>query len=342
LQKKKNEQNDFMSFKKYTIAVAALLFIACACTKKAATTAATAEYTYRQVSPAFNADSAYQYVARQVEFGPRVPDTKEHKACGDYLVAQLKRFGANVSEQISTVKTYDGTKVKSRNIIASYSPEKETRVLIFAHWDTRPFADHDPDPSKRNTPILGANDGASGVGVLLEVARVLKSKPADVGVDIIFFDVEDWGDPETAKDVPPGDWWCLGTQYWAKNPHKEGYKARYGILLDMVGAPDATFFKEGFSMQYAADVVEKIWSNARLLGYGKYFIDATGGTITDDHVPVNQIAGIPSVDIIHQDKNSQTGFGWYWHTTKDNMDNVSKETLKAVGQTIMEVVYKEK
>lgn len=331
-----------MLFKKHAIAIASFLLIACACNKKAATTAVAAEYTYQQVSPAFNADSAYQYTATQVEFGPRVPDTQAHKACGDYLVGLLKRFGANVTEQVTTVKTFDGNKVKSRNIIASYGSEKENRILVFAHWDTRPFADHDPDPNNRNTPILGANDGASGVGVLLEVARALQSKPADIGVDIIFFDVEDWGETEGAKDVPPGDWWCLGTQYWAKNPHKEGYKARYGILLDMVGAPDATFYKEGFSMEYAADVVEKVWANARLLGYGKYFIDAKGGTITDDHVPVNETAGIPSIDIIHQDKNSQTGFGWYWHTTKDNMDNVSKETLKAVGQTILEVIYKEK
>lgn len=333
-----------MFLRKYSIGVFALLFMTCACNKKstATVTASADTIAYQQVSPAFNADSAYKYVAKQVEFGPRVPDTKEHKACGDYLVAKLKQFGADVTEQVATVKTFDGKSIKSRNIIASYNPDNLNRVLVLAHWDCRPFADHDPDPDKRNEPVLGANDAASGVGVLLEMARTLNKKPAGIGVDIIFVDAEDWGETESAKNVPPGDWWCLGTQYWAKNPHKAGYKARYGILLDMVGAPDATFYKEGFSLQYAADVVEKVWSTARMLGYGKYFIDGNGGTITDDHVPVNQIANIPTIDIIQQDIHSDTGFAWYWHTTKDNMDNISKETLKAVGQTIMEVIYKEK
>jgi Zn-dependent M28 family amino/carboxypeptidase len=331
-----------MLLRKYPIGLAVLLFIACACNKKSTTTNATAEYSYQQVSPSFNADSAYKFVNTQVNFGTRVTNSKGHKACGDYLVAQLKRFGAEITEQKATLKAFDGTELQARNIVASFSPESENRILLFAHWDTRPFADQDPDEANHHTAILGANDGASGVGILLEVARAIQSKPTNVGVDIVFFDAEDYGDPEFAKDVPPGDWWCLGSQYWSKHPHREGYKARYGILLDMVGAPDATFMKEGFSMNYAPEVVEKVWSTARQLGYGKYFVDAKGGTITDDHVPVNQVAGIPSIDIIQFDKNSNTGFGWYWHTTKDNMDNISKETLKAVGQTIMEVIYKEK
>ncbi len=332
-----------MVIKKYTLGIIPFMLLACACNQKpAAPATSSTDIAYHQVSPNFSGDSAFQYTDKQVKFGPRVPDTKGHKLCGDYLVAQMKHFGATVTEQVTTVKTFDGKSIKSRNIIASYAPEKAERVLVFAHWDTRPFADQDPDPSKQNTPILGANDGASGVGVLMEVGRVLKTKPANVGVDIIFFDAEDWGETSTAKNVPPGDWWCLGTQYWAKNPHKQDYKARFGILLDMVGAPDATFYKEGYSKHYAADVVEKVWSTARVLGYGKYFIDGNGGTITDDHVPVNQDAGIPSIDIIHQDLNSRSGFSWYWHTTRDDMNNVSKETLKAVGQTILEVIYKEK
>lgn len=330
-----------MNFRNLSFGLVVVLMFACGCKQKTTSTS-TAEYQYQQVSPSFNADSAYSYTAKQVSFGPRVPDSKAHLECGDYLVKTLKRFGAEVVEQNTKLKVFTGKIVGSRNIIGSYKPENPNRVILFSHWDSRPFADEDPDVSMHNTPIPGANDGASGVGVLLEVARELQKKQPNIGVDIAFFDVEDYGEPEDAKNVPPGDWWCLGTEYWAKNPHKTGYKARFGILLDMVGAPDATFLKEGYSMNYAPEYVENIWSTARQLGYGNYFVDSDGNTITDDHVPVNQIAGIPSVDIIHLDKNSKTSFGWYWHTTKDNMDNVSKETLKAVGQTIMEVVYKEK
>ncbi|MFT4071404.1 MAG: M28 family peptidase [Dysgonamonadaceae bacterium] len=328
-------------FRIVPIGMLSIMLLACGCSKKATSASSNDNFKYEQVSPAFNADSAYQYVAAQVNFGTRVTNSKGHAACGDYLVAQLNRFGATVTEQKSTAKAFDGTTLNIRNIIGSFNPEQTNRIALFAHWDTRPFADHDPDAANQHQPILGANDGASGVGVLLEVARAIQKKTPGIGVDIIFFDAEDYGEAAFAENVPKGDWWCLGSQYWSKHPHKEGYKARFGILLDMVGAPDATFYKEGFSMENAADVVEKVWSNARMLGYGKYFIDGKGGSITDDHVPVNQNAGIPTIDIIQFDPNSESGFGWYWHTTKDNMDNISKETLKAVGQTIMEVIYKE-
>lgn len=331
-----------MRLKKYSIGFATLLLLACACTKKNAQAQTAAEDTYKQVSPVFNGDTAYQFVAKQVSFGTRVPNSKGHAACGDYLVAQLKRLGAEVTEQKADLKAFDGTVLHARNIIGSFLPEKEDRVALFAHWDTRPFADQEQDKSKQHTPILGANDAASGVGVLLEIARALQAKSSSVGVDIIFFDAEDYGEPEFAQNVPDGDWWCLGSQYWAKNPHKAGYKARYGILLDMVGAPDATFPKENISSNFAPEIVGRLWSTARDLGYGKYFIDANGGTITDDHVPVNQVAGIPTLDIIHLDRDSNWSFGWYWHTTKDDMSNISKETLKAVGQTVMELIYKEK
>ncbi len=297
--------------------------------------------SYTLVSPDFNADSAYYFVEKQVLFGPRVPNSPEHTVCGDYLVSELKRFGAEVTEQKADLKAFDGTVLKARNIIGSFMPEKGERVLLFAHWDTRPFADQD-EPVNHHTPILGANDGASGVGVLLEIARMIQNQSPEVGVDIIFFDAEDYGEPSFLDSRSGGDWWCLGSQYWSKNPHKVGYTARFGILLDMVGAPDAVFSKEYFSQQHAGGIVEKIWDTARTIGYGKYFVDKNGGAITDDHVPVNVNMRIPSVDIIQLDRESSTGFGWYWHTLKDDMDNISKETLKAVGQTIAEVVYIEK
>lgn len=329
-----------ISIKGIALSCMVLTLLACGCGKKASNNDNSVKKAdaYAKVSPDFNSDSAYVYVDKQVAFGPRVPNTKEHTACGDYLVSELKRFGADVTEQKADLKAYNGTILHSRNIIGSFDKENPNRVLLFAHWDTRPFSDQDPDESKHRTPLLGANDGASGVGVLLEVARAIQAKSPEVGVDIIFFDAEDYGDP----DGPDMNSWCLGSQYWSKNPHIPNYKARYGILLDMVGAPDATFYKEEFSKYNAAGVLEKVWKTGRDLGYGRYFVDRDGGSVMDDHVPVVQNRGIPSVDIIQYDPNSNSGFGWYWHTQKDDMSNINKETLKAVGQTVLEVVYKEK
>lgn len=334
-----------MKTKQNIFIISALTILVCACGNKSMTNnqQSSETQTYTQASPQFDADSAYHFVKSQVDFGPRVPNTKEHMTCGDYLVNELKRFGAEVTEQKADLEAYNKTILKARNIIGTFGKEKENRVLLFAHWDTRPFADNDPNPKNNHTPILGANDGASGVGVLLEIARIIQSKSPEVGVDIIFFDAEDYGVPSFERTFfDTSDTWCLGSQYWSKNPHTPNYKARFGILLDMVGAPDAKFYKEYFSKKYAGTTLTKTWTAARNLGYGKYFIDADGGMITDDHLPVNQIRNIPSIDIIQYDKDSDTGFGWYWHTIKDDMSNISKETLKAVGQTVLEVVYNEK
>lgn len=312
------------------------------CGKGTTNTVATAksETKYEQISPVFNADSAYTFVAKQVDFGFRIPNSVEHKQCGDYLADQLKNFGAEVYEQKMTVTTFDKTKLNARNIIGSFGPQKQDRILLFAHWDTRPFADNDPNSSNHNTPVLGANDGASGVGVLLEIARNIQAKEPNLGVDIIFFDAEDYG-PGANHDAPEGDWWCLGSQYWAATPHKAGYTARFGILLDMVGAPNAKFYKEYFSNKYAGNIVGKIWGTANLLGYESYFVNQMGGAITDDHIPVNEVRKIPSVDIIQHDPSTDSNFGAYWHTVNDDMSAISKETLKAVGQTVLEVIYKE-
>ncbi len=331
-----------MTFKNISIFCLMLGLIACSCGKKTSSNNASAQQTYQKVSPDFNQDSAYYFVDKQVSFGPRVPNTEQHVQCGDYLVAELKRFGAQVTEQKMDLKAYDGTVLRSRNIIGSYKTENTNRILLFAHWDSRPYSDHDPDEKLHKSPVQGANDGASGVGVLLEIARNIQKQSPEFGIDIIFFDAEDYGTPEFVTDAPEGEWWCLGSQYWSKNPHIAGYKARYGILLDMVGAKDATFYKEYYSRQSASGIVEKVWSTARNLGYGKYFVDKNGGGVIDDHVPVIQNLRIPCIDIIHHDPNTQSNFGWYWHTSKDDMNSIGKETLKAVGQTVMEVIYKEK
>lgn len=296
---------------------------------------------YTQRSPIFNADSAYAFVAKQVDFGPRVPGSQEHKACGDYLVEKLTGFGAQVTEQQANITHYDGKNLPIRNIIGSYHPEKEKRVLLFAHWDTRPFADEEPNAERRQQPILGADDGASGVGVLLEIARNLQQQPVEVGIDIIFFDLEDWGQPSYEDNHTQGEWWCLGSQYWSEQPHKENYKAAYGILFDMVGAAQATFLKESYSTQYAPDVVEKVWNIAARLGYGNYFRQKRGGAITDDHLPVNQHNRAPSIDIINLNANAFSGFAPHWHTHADDMRNIDRNSLKAAGQTVMEVIYTE-
>jgi Zn-dependent M28 family amino/carboxypeptidase len=291
--------------------------------------------------PAFSADSAYLFIAQQVDFGPRVPNTPAHEACADFLVARLQSFGATVTEQKVKLTAFNGDVLDANNIIASFNAAESQRILLFAHWDTRPWSDHDPDPKNYYKPVLGANDGGSGVGVLLEIARQIGLQSPRLGVDIIFFDAEDYGAPEDYKGNAV-DSWCLGSQYWARNPHVNPYRPRFGILLDMVGAGDAKFYREQISDYYARNIVDKVWNTAANLGFEKFFINKPGGAVTDDHLYVNQIAGIPSVNIIQYDPRSPNGFGDYWHTTNDDMRNIDKETLFAVGTTVMQVIYNEK
>jgi hypothetical protein len=298
--------------------------------------------TEEALTPAtFDADSAYAYVDKQVAFGPRVPNTEAHRKCAAYLEASLRRFTTNVIVQRGTVNAYDGTPLHFSNIIGSFNPDAKVRVLLVSHWDSRPFADHDPVISNRRTPVPAANDGASGVGVLIEIARQLKIKQPSIGVDILFVDVEDYGAPEDAVSEARDDW-ALGSQYWAKNPHKPGYKPRYGVLLDMVGAADARFTLEGTTMNYAPDIARKIWRIGEQLGYGSYFSTEETNGITDDHTYINQIIKIPTIDIIQNDPSTPSGFYKNWHTTLDNMDGISRETLRAVGTTVLTAVYNEK
>lgn len=286
-------------------------------------------------TPNFNADSAYHFVDKQVSFGPRVPNSIAHRQCGDYLVAKLKEYGADVKEQKADVTTWDNVKLNMRNIIGSFNPREKKRILLCAHWDTRPRADQDFE--EQEMPIPGANDGASGVGVLLEVARQLSISLPYLGVDIIFFDAEDWGMSQAGSDS-----YCLGSQYWSRNPHIPNYAARFGILLDMVGAENAQFVWEENSITFAPSILKKVWGAANVLGYGNYFVPTQKSGILDDHYYINLERGIPTIDIIQYDPTSPTGFGSYWHTHADNMDVISKPTLKAVGQTLLKVVYDEK
>ncbi|MEM6343300.1 MAG: M28 family peptidase [Bacteroidota bacterium] len=283
-------------------------------------------------TPDFNADSAYAFIAKQVSFGPREPNSAGHIMCGDWLIAQFRAYGAKVKVQEATLRFFDGTPTKARNIIAAYKPELANRIILSAHWDTRPVADEDVE--RTGDPIDGANDGGSGVGVLLELARLFQQQAPTIGVDIILWDAEDNGRPSIENS------YCLGSQYWARNKHVANYQARYGINLDMVGAANATFLKEGVSMARASEVVQKVWSTGQRLGYGQYFSNQRVGAIVDDHVYMNDPGMVKSIDIIHMEPAG--GFFGAWHTHGDNMDVISRETLKAVGQTVAEVVYQER
>ncbi len=311
-----------------------------------------------QKGPEFLADSAYAFCQRQCDFGPRTMNSEAHEKCGQWIAQKFASYGLEVIEQRATLKGFDGTPLLSNNIIASYQPELKDRILICAHWDSRPWADNDPDEANHTKPVMAANDGASGVAVMLEIARLLaplSSLEKDtiplasdsievhsgavvgaIGVDFICFDAEDWGSDNVS------DSWALGAQYWAAHPHREGYTARYGILLDMVGGQGARFYREGFSMYYAPKIVEKVWRTADALGYGSIFPQEDGHPITDDHGPVNTVAGIPCIDIIpYYPDCRESSFGPTWHTVNDDMAHIDANTLKAVGQTLVQVIFSE-
>lgn len=294
------------------------------------------------VGPDFNADSAYIYLQEQCDFGPRTMNSTAHDKCEKWIIQKFEQYGCKVTTQKATLNGYDGTPLRSTNIMASYNPKATTRIMFCAHWDCRPWADNDPDSTNWHKPIIAANDAASGVGVMIELARILKGSGLELGVDFICFDAEDYGTPQWFEGEDPGDTWALGAQYFANNL-PEGYAPRYGILLDMVGGVGAKFYREGMSMQYAPAIVKKVWNAARQVGYGSYFPKDDGGMITDDHIPVNQTANIPCIDVIpYYPDCAQSSFGPTWHTIADNMDNIDKNTLKAVGQTMVQVLFTEK
>jgi len=292
-------------------------------------------------APTFKEDSAYAYIKKQVDYGPRVPGLKAHTSCATYLKDFFTNIGMNAYFQEATIKAYNGKNLNIKNICARFKPSQKQRVVLFAHWDSRHIADR--DTKNKNQPILGANDGASGVGVIMEIMRAISSakiKP-NIGIDIVLFDAEDYGQPSNVSSNKT-DTWALGSQYWSRNiSFGKKYNPKYGILLDMVGAKNAVFPKEGHSMRHARNLVENIWNTAAQYGYANHFtnqIEPYG--ITDDHKYVNEIAHIPTVDIIHYDV-SKRDFGHFHHTHKDNMDVIHKSTLKAVGQTLLQVLYKE-
>ena len=321
----------------YSILVLLLLCVSCVKQQQSST-------TNSQLST-FSADSAYTYIAQQLAFGARVPGTQAHEACGDWLLSELARHGAQVKNQHGTMTNYAGKPQTIRNIVAILEGNTSHAILLCAHWDCRPWSDEEELYENRFEPVMGANDGASGVGVILEMVRQLsirKSKGEFIPtVQVVFFDCEDMGTPAHFTGSQRDHTWCLGSQYWAQQLKIQNskFKINYGVLLDMVGDPSATFPKEYFSMQYARGYVEQLWRTAQRLGYGRYFVQqATYYPITDDHYYVNTIAGIPCVDVIDYKTNTETGFAEWWHTQHDDIQNINKQTLQAVGETVLTTI----
>ena len=328
--------------------VMGMLMVACGTTKKSQ------GEEQKAVSIAFCADSAYAFCAAQCQYGPRTMNSVAHEECGQWIAEKFRQYGCDVELQRADLKGYDGTILKSTNIIAKSRQltalatphsqrenSQQPRILICAHWDSRPWADNDPDSANWRKPVMAANDGASGVAVMLEIARLLQQNDsASVAVDFVCFDAEDRGTPQWENDSD-GDSWALGAQYWAANcPKQIANSYQYGILLDMVGGQSARFYQEYFSMKYARNIVEKVWQAASAAGYGSYFPAKDGGGVTDDHLPVNEKAGIPCIDIInHYPDCEQSNFGPTWHTINDDMQHIDKNTLQAVGQTLIQLLF---
>ncbi len=273
--------------------------------------------------PEFDGEKAFSYLQAQTDFGPRNPNSIGHQKCLDYLVQELSRYAESVTRQNFIHHGYGGEVLKLTNIFGSFNITASDRILLLAHWDTRPRADEDKDSAKQNQPILGADDGASGVAVLLEIARLLKQTPPPFGVDILFVDGEDYG---KSRDL---DSYFLGSRYFMKTK-SENYRPRFAILLDMVGYRDLQIPMEQNSMTYAPEAVELIWSTAEKLGVTQ-FVNVPGEEISDNHVPFNS-GGVPTVDII----DFQYPF---WHTMQDTPDKCSAESLEAVGKVLTHVIY---
>jgi glutaminyl-peptide cyclotransferase len=278
----------------------------------------------RAATSEFDGAAALEYVRRQVAFGARVPGTAPHRAAGDWLVAELRKRADTVLVQEWTHTTVEGTRLPMRNIVARFRPADPRRVLYLAHWDSRPTADNEPDPVKAALPVPGANDGGSGVAILLGVADALHERSPSVGVDLLFVDGEDWGSFDTNIDV------LIGSRYFATHLPEEGYAPLLGVLWDMVGDSVPVFEQEANSVQAAPEVVQRVWTTAQRLGHGAVFTNRQGLAITDDHLPLIE-KGLRVIDVIDLD------YAWH-HTTEDTADKVSRATLQLVGDVALAVI----
>ncbi len=287
--------------------------------------------------PVFDGDSAYQAVAAQVAMGPRTPGSESAARCAGWIESELARHRADtviIQRAMVDHPMESGRKVPMVNILGRFNPGAEKRVMLVAHYDTRPVADEESDPTKASEPIDGANDGASGVGVMIEMARLMAEKRPEAGVDLLFVDLEDSG---TSGDDAS---WCVGSQYFADNlPYESALdRPQAAIILDMVGGQGARFHREGFSQHYQPGLVARVWDAARRAGYGSIFPLEDGGAIIDDHLPLLR-AGIPAIDIVESRSAATGNFPPTWHTHGDNLSAIDPATLKAVGQTLALFIY---
>ncbi len=282
--------------------------------------------------PSFSGENAYAMTKAQVDFGPRNPGSAGHALALSFLQNELNRYADEVELQSFTYLGYN-KELNLTNIIAQYNPGNKNRIMICAHWDTRPRSEHTKDSTKRNIPIPGANDGASGCGVILELARILGEKKLNVGVDLVLLDGEDYG---KENDL---DNYCLGSKYYSVNI-PDGIYPRFAILLDMVGDKDAVFMKEAASLEFAPDIVNLVWDIASQMN-ASAFVPRKGESIYDDHIPLNQ-AGIKSVDIIDAElvgADTPVERRNYWHSDRDTMENISAGTLQQVGNVLVTLLY---
>jgi len=328
-----------MSLKQFSCIAFVLVLFLVSCNEEPKTTNVPAVEKPRVKVPSFNKDSAFVFVEKQLEFGPRVPGSESHAACRDWMIELFESYGAEVIQQDFLATIYTGQSLESSNIIAQFNPKHKERVILSAHWDTRFIAEEDSDKSRREDPIPGADDGASGVAVLLEIGRLLGQNPIDLGVDIILWDAEDQG--ERGGNQNSERTWCLGSQHWSLNKHDKKYKANYGINLDMVGAKNPRFGKDAISMYYAPIVMNKVWKLGQSMGYSDMFVNEDTGGLVDDHKVICEMAGIPMIDIINQPTTTKTNFVPHWHTHGDDISVIDKRSLKAVGQVVLATIYKE-
>lgn len=284
--------------------------------------------------PEFDSENTYRFVEEQLAFGPRVPNSEAHREAIQYFYTHFSEYAGDESVfvQSFTTEAY-GDSLQLYNLIASFSPEKKDRILLGAHWDSRPRSEMDVDEPER--PVPGADDGGSGVAVLMELARIFRDNPPPIGVDMILFDGEDYGE---SGDL---EYYFLGSRYWSENPPVEGYNPRFAILLDMVGGKGAQFPKEGYSMEYAPSLVNEIWRIGQEFGYSDLFLDEMGQKVADDHIIVQRITGIPMINIIHHYVNEEGNleFAEYWHTQNDDIDIIDKEVMGKVGHVLLELIY---
>ncbi|MCM1110256.1 MAG: M28 family peptidase [Clostridium sp.] len=301
-----------------------------------------AEEQYLETKMPFSADSVYQGIVDQLSFGPRVSGTEGNRRCASWIEEKMRQYGADsIILQDFDATVFTGDRLPMRNIMARFNGAKsDDRILLAAHYDTRPWSDRDRKPENQRKPIPGANDGGSGVAMLVEMARLFSQSRPDVGVDLLFVDGEDYGN---SSDWENNDTtWCLGTQYWTA--HKPADYAvrppRYGVVLDMVGGRNARFHREYISEMYAQGVVDKIWGMASRMGNGRIFINQPGGSVIDDHYFIN-LSGIPCADIIDANNAETNAFPASWHTQDDDISMISRATLRYVGRTVTNLIYYE-